>query len=146
MSIRKATVDDTIPVLELLREAHEAALAKFFEFDSAMAERQWMTHLASTESICLVHDVGGEPRGVFVGAATNYPSGPVRLAIEVVFWVSPQYRGSAWLRIMREFESWAKDKGCAFTSVSSKQDERFSTALERRGYAPAETHYLRPVH
>lgn len=143
--IRRATVDDTLPVIALLREAHEAALSKFFEFDVAMAERQWNAHLASEESICLVYDVDGVPRGVFVGAATNYPSGPVRLAIEVVFWVSPQYRGSAWIRIMREFEAWAKAKGCAFTSISSKQDERFSTALERRGYAPAETNYLRAV-
>jgi hypothetical protein len=145
MTIRLATINDTLPVMGLLREAHTAALSKFFEFDAAMAERQWMTHLASSESICLVYEAGGEPRGVFVGAATNYPGGPVRLAIEVVFWVSPQHRGSAWLRIMREFETWAKDKCCAFTSISSKQDERFSTALERRGYAPAETHYLKAV-
>lgn len=144
--IRRAKLDDTLPVLDLLREAHAAALYKFFEFDTKMAERQWMAHLVSQESICLVYEVDGIPRGVFVGTATNYPSGPVRLAIEVVFWVSPQHRGSAWLRIMREFEAWAKDKGCAFTSISSKQDERFSTALERRGYAPAETNYLRPVH
>lgn len=143
--IRRATLDDTLPVLALLRDAHEAALAKFFEFDSAMAERQWNTHLASPESICLVYEIDGIPRGVFVGAAANYPSGPVKLAIEVVFWVSPQHRGSAWIRIMREFEAWAATKDCAFTSISSKQDERFSTALERRGYAPAETHYLRPV-
>lgn len=143
--IRQANVGDTLPVIALLREAHESALSKFFEFDAAMAERQWNAHLASAESICLVHEVDGVPRGVFVGAATNYPSGPVRLALEVVFWVTPQYRGSAWLRIMREFEAWAKRKGCAFTSISSKQDERFSTALERRGYAQAETHYLKAV-
>lgn len=143
--IRRATLNDTLPVLSLLREAHSAALAKFFEFDAAMAERQFTTHLASPESICLVYEADNEPRGIFVGVATNYPSGPVKLAIEVVFWVSPQYRGSAWIRIMREFETWAADNGCAFTSISSKQDERFSSALERRGYAPAETHYLRPV-
>ena len=143
--IRRATVNDTLPVLALLREAHEAALSKFFEFSPEMAERQWNAHLTSPDSICLVYEVGGEPRGVFVGAATNYPSGPVRLAIEVVFWVSPQYRGSAWLRIMREFEAWAKDNGCAFTSISSKQDERFSTALTRRGYTSAETNFLKAI-
>lgn len=143
--IRPANVGDTIPVLGLLREAHEAALAGFFEFSAEMAERQWNSHLSSPESICIIYEVDGEPRGVFVGAATNYPSGPVRLAIEVVFWVSPQYRGSAWLRIMREFKSWAKDKGCAFTSISSKRDDRFSAALSRRGYAPAETHFLKAI-
>jgi hypothetical protein len=90
-----------------------------------------------------VHDVDGEARGIFVGMASDYPSAPIRIGVEVVSWVDREYRGRAWLQMKRQFEAWAKERGCKITSLSSKSDERFAKAIERDGYEYVESHFVK---
>lgn len=142
--IRLANVGDTARVVEMLAAAHPvSAMAQYVEFSPAMARDQFHSHLANSASLCLVHDVGGVAQGIFVAAASDYPSAPIRIGIEVVSWVEPDHRGSAWAKMKRWFEAWAKDKGCKITSLSSKSDERFSKSIERGGYKYVESHFVK---
>lgn len=142
--IRLANVGDTARVIEMLANAHPvSALAAYVEFSPSMARDQFHAHLASPSSLCLVHEVDGTPQGIFVASASDYPSAPIRIGVEVVSWIEPDHRGRAWFQMKRRFEAWAKEKGCRITSLSSKSDARFSKAIERDGYALVESHFVK---
>jgi len=142
--IRLANVGDTQRVVEMVEKAHAISpLAPYVDFCAPMVRDQFHSHLGSAASLCLVHDVGGIAQGVLVATAANYPSAPIRIGVEVVSWVEPEYRGMAWFRMKRWFEKWSKEKGCRISSLSSKSDERFAAAIKRDGYQYAESHYVK---
>lgn len=142
--IRLANVGDTARVVEMLAAAHPvSALAPYVSFSPAMAREQFLGHLAAEASLCLVHEIDGVAQGVFVAAASDYPSAPIRIGIEVVSWIEPDHRGRGWFQMKRRFEEWAKDKGCRITSLSSKSDLRFAKAIERDGYEYVESHFVK---
>lgn len=144
--IRRAREFDTDAVLPLLEAAHQAkGLDRLFAFDPVLMERRWRAHLASPDSLCLVYDFGARVRGVFVGMASAYPYGAITGAIEVISFIEPDYRGGAWFKMCRVFEDWARAKGCRFAAQTGKDDPRFAKALDRRGYLPFETHYLKEL-
>jgi hypothetical protein len=144
--IRLANVGDTARVVEMLANAHPVSvMARYVDFSPEMAREQFLEHLACPTSLCLVHDVSGIAQGIFVGAASDYPSAPIRIGVEVVSWVEPSHRGSAWFKMKRQFETWAKDRGCKITSLSSKSDERFARAIERDGYQYVESHFVKVI-
>ena len=101
--------------------------------------------MRSESSLCLVYDVEGAARDCFVAVSGDHPNIPARMAIEVVSWIDPDYRGKAWFEMKARFETWARERGCSFTSLSSKSDGRFARHLERSGYAPIETHFLKKI-
>lgn len=142
--IRLGNPGDTGRVIEMMAEAHkETPFASIVDFNAEMARARYLQHLSSSSALVLIHDVGGAARGIFVGAATDHPNVPVRLGIEVVSWIDPGHRGMAWFKMKRWFETWAKERGCVLSSLSSKSDERFAGAIERDGYWLAESHYLK---
>lgn len=144
--IRPANVGDTPRVVEMLANAHPVSvMARYVDFSPEMAREQVLAHLSDPASLCLVHDVNGVPQGVFVGVASDYPSAPIRIGIEVVSWIEPEHRGKAWFQMKRQFEKWAKDRGCKITSLSSKSDERFARAIERDGYQYVESHFVKVI-
>lgn len=145
--IRLATLNDRIPVLDLLSAAHsESSMFELFEFDAALVGRNMFdAHLQSEDSLVLVHDVDDVARGVLIARAQPYPYGDIKLGYEIAIWVDPQHRGSAWQKMRREYEAWAKGKGCNVVTFSGKKDPRFARLLERSGYAPVETQYLKAI-
>lgn len=152
--IRRATKDDTIAVLALLKDAHQGSgLAELggvrgfrFPYVHDVARQQFHHHLASKDSACFIFtDADDWARGILIGAATNYQNGPIRIAAEVVFWVDEKFRGAAGRLLVNEFEKWAKAVRCDFTDITSKRDPRFGHWLGRRGYHPIETHYLKAL-
>lgn len=144
--VRLASVRDIPRVVELMTGAHKATpLADLVEFSPGLADRQLRQHLASVSSLCLVHEADGVVQGLFVGMACDHPNVPLRMAIEVVSWIDPAYRGKAWLQMKRWFEGWAVEQGCKACSFSSKSDLRFEAMLARSGYRLAESHYLKAL-
>lgn len=146
--IRRATLADTIAVMSLLRAAHEQSnMAGLFDFDPVVVERNmFVAHLNAPDSLVLVHDVNGTAQGILIAFASAYPyCGAYKLGIEVVIWINPKHRGSAWQKMRREYEAWAKERGCKAVTFSSKSDPRFAILLERSGYAPIETHYMKAL-
>lgn len=142
--IRLANVGDTTRVVEMVGKAHAISpLAAYVECSPDMVRDQFHFHLSSSKSLCLVYEVNGVAEGVFVAAASDYPSAPIRIGIEVVSWIEPEHRGRAWFRMKKWFETWSKESGCRITSLSSKSDERFARAIERDGYKNVETHFVK---
>jgi hypothetical protein len=151
--IRTAELADKSRVITLLKHSREAAgfddangLTGFtFPFDPAYAERLFLLHLMPRR-LCLLHDVDGTAQGVLMAAAGEHSFGPVLLAKETVWWIEPDYRGLAAVKMLDGYEIWARAKGCHFIGMAGMGDDpEVGKLYLRRGYRAAETHFLRAL-
>lgn len=154
VSIRRAVEADRFHVIRLLRDSRAGAgfdsedgpTGFTFPFDPAYAERLFKHHITARDALCLVHVPKGVPQGVLMAQAFEHPFGPVRIAKETLWWIDPRHRGSAAMRMLEAYETWARELGCAFTGMAGMgADPAVAVLYERRGYRAAETHYLKAV-
>lgn len=151
--IRLATPNDRTRVVELLADSRVGAgfdtaggITGFvFPFRADYAERLFLAHLRG-RTMAIVHDVAGSAQGVLMATATEHPFGPVWLARETVWWIDPAHRGTAAVRMLDAYETWAAAQGCQFVGMAGMGDDPAVAKLyQRRGYRVAETHYLKAL-
>jgi hypothetical protein len=151
--IRLATEADKVAVIKLLAASHVAAgfadvgagAVFAFPFEAAFAERLFLVHLMPRH-LCMVHDVEGVPRGVLMAIAAQHPFGPVWLARETVWFIERAYRGLAAVKMLDGYESWARGLGCQYIGMAGMGDDpEVGRLYRRRGFAVAETHYLKAI-
>lgn len=76
------------------------------------------------------------PGGFIAGAIVPAPSNREYLTAYEIFWWSEDKTGGA---LLRAFEQWATDSGCAEIKVSHPSNEAgVNVILRRKGYAPTE--------
>jgi hypothetical protein len=142
MTVRHATSLDRDRVVSLLRESHAAA-GFSFPFQAAYADRLFRQHLASPMACVLI---AGEPAcGILMAVAYEHPFGAGRIAKETVWFVSPNARGRLGLAMLDAYEGWARSLGCTSAGMASLTSNDVSRIFERRGYAPIETHFAKPL-
>jgi Acetyltransferase (GNAT) family len=154
MIIRHATIADKVRVIRLLEHSRAAAgfdnpdgLSGFaFPFDPAYAERLFLTHMLRPDMLCLVLEADGEAQGVLMAHALEHPFGPVRLAHETVWWIEPDYRGLSAPRMLDAYEDWCHEQDCDFSGLAGMgADPGVGKLYLRRGYKPAELHFLKAI-
>lgn len=152
--IRAAVAADKASVVQLLRASRESAgfdspagtTGFFFPFDPAYAERLFFAHLVHGRACCIVHEVDGLAQGVLMAVAFEHPFGPVWLAKETVWWIDPAHRGTAAVRMLDAYETWAKSQGCVFVGMAGMgADPEVARLYRRRGYRDAEVHFLKAL-
>jgi hypothetical protein len=150
--IRLATIPDKTHAIRLLKDSRVGAgfdtgEGFTFPFDPAYAERFFLRHITNPNATAIVHDVEGVPQGLLTGVAYEHEYGPVWLAKETMWWIDPAHRGgTAAIRMLDAFGQWAKSKGCQFSGVAGMGEKPDVGVLyERRGYRPAELHYLKRI-
>lgn len=151
--IRNATHGDTDRVVQLLADSRlsagfddPAGLTGFvFEFSRGDAVRLFLQHITTRRATCIVHDVDGVAQGVLMAAAAPHPfNRSVWIARETVWWIDPAHRGTAAIRMLDAYETWWKAQGCQFGGMAGMGDDPDVRVLyERRGYRPAELHFLK---
>lgn len=68
------------------------------------------------EKVFFIARVDGKAVGVFLGEIRNYPFTNVRIAVELYFRVSDEYRGKGiFTHLLKYYEDWARNKGCKFS-------------------------------
>ena len=81
---------------------------------------------------------GDAPVGVFVGNIASYYFGPDLVAVDTIWYVIPEQRGTyVGIKLLELFENWAKSKGAADIRIgqsSTINPEVFEGLLEKRGY------------
>ena len=150
--ILDAVPQDKVAVINLLRQSHiEAGFHRrdggfSFNFDPAYAERLFLSHLSSG-ALCLVlkpEGDGDQARGVLMAAAAEHPFWPVRISRETVWYIDPGYRGISAVKMLDEYEAWAQEHGCQFAGMAGMgEDPDVAKLYRRRGYRPAEIHFLK---
>lgn len=151
--IRRAELTDKARAITLLKHSREAAgfddaggpTGFTFDFDPAYAERLFLAHL-EPRRLCLVLVEACEPQGILMAVAAEHLFGPVLLARETAWWIEPDYRGRQAMRMLDAYEAWAAAEGCRFASMAGLGAfPDVGRLYKRRGYKPAETHFLRAL-
>jgi GNAT superfamily N-acetyltransferase len=154
MSVRAARESDLDDVVRLLAESREGAgfdradgpSGFVFPFERAYAERLFLRHLIDRRGCAIVHEVDGSAQGVLLAVRFEHPFGPVTLAMETLWWVTPAHRGRAAMRMLDAYEAWAKAHGCAYAAMFGMGSDPDVGALYlRRGYKAAERRYLKAL-
>ena len=153
--IRRAVAEDKCRAIQLLKDSREGAgfnrpdgLSGFvFPYDPAYAERLFLHHIVAARSVCLVHDVAGVAQGALMAVAFEHPYGPVWLSKDTLWWIDPAHRGgTAAVRMLDAYEAWSREQGCSYSGVAGMgEDPNIRGLLERRGYRPAELHFLKAL-
>lgn len=138
--VRRADEADRVAVIRLLRDSHAAA-GFTFPFSAPHADMLFRQHLAGGLVI-----VAGQPaQGVLMAMPFDHPFGAGKWAKETVWYIAPEARGRAALRMLEAYEAWAREHGCAAIGMASLATNDVSKIYERRGYAPAETHFVKAL-
>lgn len=142
MNARHATLADRFAVIRLLRDSHAAA-GYGFAFHAARAEALFKAHRADPAACCFVID---EPAsGVLMARSADHPFGVGLVAQETVWFIDPSARGRSALLMLDAYEAWARERGCAVIGMASLATNDVARLYERRGYRPAETHFLKAL-
>lgn len=139
-AVRCATPADMPAAVALLKESHAAA-GFTFPFDPVRAAALFNHHLASG----LVLVAGSPARGLFMAATFDHPFGAGKWAKETVWYIAPDARGRAAIKMLDAYEQWAREQGCAVIGMASLATNDVSRLYERRGYTPAETHFVKAL-
>jgi len=141
--IRVATFDDLPALVELSRLYHREAHA-WLPFDPDYVREQFRLRTIDTvDGMCWLIEDGGEMQGYLAAVVTNFFAAPVKVAVELAWFVKPGARGRGDL-LIDDFEAWAKWKVCVGCSLSMNEfpDPKRTAALARlyarRGYKPYE--------
>lgn len=140
--VRSARGSDAGCVIELLKQSHAAACFPF-PFDPARAHTLFVDHMHAARACVLVMEYRGVVAGLFMAAAFDHPFGAGMCAKETVWFISPVARGRGAVRMLRAYEAWAIEQGCAVVGMASRFLIDVSKIYRREGYAPDETHFIK---
>jgi len=138
--VRPASFIDRVAVIRLLRDSHAAA-GFAFPFSAPHADALFRHHVAHG----LVLVCGRPAQGVLMAATFEHPFGAGRWAKETVWYVAPEARGRSAIQMLDAYEAWAREQGCTTVGMASLASNDVSRLYERRGYTPAETHFVKPL-
>ena len=130
--IREATADDVIRIVDMV-EALRAAVGGPVAVDRAWTARTLAALLESPDGSVWVS--GG---GFLAASIQRSIISPVPMAVEHGWWASD---GSG-LRLLRIYETWAKDKGAALITLSTGPT---GPDLSRLGYRRVEQAWTREL-
>lgn len=138
--VRHAVAGDRPAILRLLKEAHGAA-ALSFPFSAPHISLMLANHMA--DGLVLV--VGKPAHGVLMAMTFEHPFGAGKWAKETVWYIAQQARGGAALQMLDAYEAWAREQGCVAIGMASLASNDVSSLYKRRGYTPAETHFVKSI-
>jgi GNAT superfamily N-acetyltransferase len=114
-----------------------------FAFDAVSISQAIAAHIQHAQKCLLVAEQKGKVVGMVAGSKSPTFLG-VMMASETVLFVEQQHRGRAGLALINAFEEWARPLPVILnTRLDFHKDERLDKLLERKGYAPVETHYMK---
>ena len=142
--VRPGTSADRFAVIDLLRQSHVAA-GYTFRFEAARADALYRLHLENPAACALLLERDGIACGLLLASAFDHPFGAGLMAKETVWFIAPSARGRSDLAMLDAYEAWAKSIGCVAIGMAALASNDVSKLYIRRGYAPAETHFLKTI-
>lgn len=140
MIVRRATKSDRIAVVELLRQSHAAA-GFDYPFDVVRAVALFDAHMSN--GVVIV--IGEIPCGVLMAQCFDHPFGAGKWAKETVWFVNENNRGASSIKMLAEYEKWAREMGCVKIGMASLETNDVSAIYNRLGYSVAETHFVKDI-
>jgi len=140
LRIRAAAQQDIPRLVEmgcrLLSDSYPAHLTPNADALDALALRL-MT--GGEDTTLLVAETDGQAVGMLGLMAYAHPMSGERIAAEACWYVDPEARGTAGLRLLRAGEQWARERGAtALQMIQPFAADRIGDLYARLGYAPVE--------
>ncbi len=143
-NIRLATLDDTNSLYYMaLRFANQVSSDTI---DNDKVYRRVLWYLENPEdTVVLLLCKNEAPIGMIAGVKTEALFSAGTTAVEQMWWVEPEYRGSKWgLYLPKLFEEWARRKGCSSCILAGlEKSTAVSKLYIKMGYEPTEYSYLK---
>ena len=144
MGLREATVDDLPQIVAMGRAFREAHYAEFIVENVPRMETQARALIEGESSLLLVAE---GPSGLvgMIGMMLfpHFLSGEL-VAGELFWWVDPDHRGFAGLRLLKQAEKWAVEHGAARIQMIAPTLE-VGRIYRRLGYQWIETGFQKTV-
>lgn len=145
-TIRLARKDDVFDILVLAKEFSKEAPASH-KWSKDKTEQFLDVAIDNELSTVIILEVDGEIVGAIVGLLNEMYMSQTKVATELAWFVSKDYRGSKGsLMLVKEFEVWAKSRGADYLCMG---DIHGITTLEklytRLGFKKCETTYMKEV-
>ena len=106
-------------------------------------------HLACRDACLIVYAPNEKPEGFLMAALFAHPFDPVhRIAKDTAWWIEDGCRGRLSIvnAMLDAYEDWARARGCTYAGMAvMTANLRVGKIYDRRGYVPAETHYLKKL-
>lgn len=116
-------------------------------FNPLVFVRTWRTFLSAGVAEVFIIETDGVITGMLGAMIYPDPNDGALVATEMFWYVAPEARGAG-LRLLRDFEAWATDRGAARLIMVHLHDlmpEALAKLYQRRGYRPVETHYIKEI-
>jgi len=152
MSIRMATLDD-VPALTRMASSF-ILFGQHQHFGSHITPNELtdrISEVLSTGAVeCFVAEMEGEIVGMLACTVIGAWFAPhILIATELAWWMDEKARRTTLaIRMVRAYETWAKDKGVQFVTMSSLSLDNgtsVSNMLTRMGYTPSETTHTKGI-
>lgn len=145
MTIREATLADLPTLVAMGREFLQSVYPRRFADAPAQLEAFGQAMLTSDgQRLLLAAEQDAQVVGMMGLVVYPHPMSGDVIAAELFWWVSPTHRGSAGARLLRQAETWAKNKGAAVLQMVAPSDA-VASFYERIGFDRVETVYHRAL-
>ena len=144
--IRTATPDDLLDCLMLFKQFHKESQLPY-SWDAKKTQEVFLKTLPMKEVETFVAEVDGEIAGYLVGQVTEPLFSSQKVASEIAWFVSKDYRHTkAGFKLMSFYENWAKEQGAKFIGMAYLENiADLGKVYKRMGYTKAETHYMKEL-
>lgn len=146
--IRTATPDDLYSLIVLSQQfCKEQGYHKYLNVDVEHIKKQIEFHLNSPTSFFKVVESEDTIVGFFTGTTGNTFVSTDIVATELVIYLTPNYRGgSCAIKLLKQFESWSKEKQAKFISLTHPEIfPKVGKLYSRLGYKPLEHVYIKEM-
>ena len=141
--IRRAVASDRLSILAMVKRFH-AESGVGLAINPALAMQTIDRVLADENSLALVLEIDCGLRGIFAATIQQHFFSLEHCAQELVWWVDPAYRGRGAVKMLAEYEAWARSKGCQAINMVGLGGDPVTTRLyERHGFTAQERHFLK---
>ena len=149
-SIRTAEFEDLDTLIGLARLYHEEAHGEFAFVPDYVREQFRARCIDTVDGIALVLWRDDEPAGFLAAVVSMLFGAPVKIAVELAWYVKPDARGRGAL-LLDEYETWARERGCVKAALGMnelpdpKRSEALAAIYRRRGYRAYERGFIKDV-
>lgn len=145
-NLRVATLSDLDSIVLQCHLFHETHPYRDGDIDSERIREVYSEIIKSDNGVCILileHDV---PVGLISGTATYGLCNYKKTAIEVMFWIMPEYRNYKLAsRALAAFEYWATKIQSCHSILIGNLDPKVGIFYKRKGYELVETHYWKEL-
>ncbi len=144
--IRQIGAEETGVILECARRY--CSVIPWVQFNEEHYFKAWYQILASGEGAVFALEADGRCLGGVGGTVVKLPLTGKIAALEMFWYVLPEYRGSGGVRLLKRFEDWAREQGCEeieMVLLECSMADKLDRFYQRSGYAPTERHYRKEL-